>query len=645
MEEKFHKPKSAFTWRALIIGSILSFFVSVAGPYADNIIQGSALMITTLPLIAVALLFFLIFLLNIPLTKLGIGLNSGELRIIFIMMFVACAIPTMGLSEQLIPIIAGGKYFATETNRWEELILSHAPKWLFVHDEEAVKGFFEGISQGERIPWSSWAVPLTAWVLFILSLYMIMYSLMVIFRKQWMEKERLGYPLLQLPEEMMNEPEKGSLLNRLFKNPLFWLGFTIPVIISTINGLHAYFPLLPQIPLYKTFLLFRNTTPFRIKISFPVIGMSYLLPTEISLSLWLFSILGSVQTGIFHIIGFSIGPREPYCASSPSVSHQGFGAMIALVIFILWNARSHLKEVFRKAFKGESSIDDKDEPLSYRASVLMLIFSVAFALFWLIKSGLSFHLGVILLFSAFIIFLSLTRVIIQGGTIAVKSPLIPQVFTIAVVGSKSIGLTSFAALAYSFVWCADLMVFLMPHVGHSLKLAHPVKMNKKLITLVIFLAILISMGGSIWTIIKMGYKYGGVNLNQWYFRGCPQEPFIYIADKIKHPTGICWKRWMFTGIGAVVMGLLIFMRSRLVWWPIHPLGFPVANTLPINVICFSIFLGWLIKSIVLRYGGAKVYNRTKPIFLGLILGQFVIACIWLIIDFVTGMKGNVIYTY
>ena len=155
MEEKFHKPKSAFTWRALIIGSILSFFVSVAGPYADNIIQGSALMITTLPLIAVALLFFLIFLLNIPLTKLGIGLNSGELRIIFIMMFVACAIPTMGLSEQLIPIIAGGKYFATETNRWEELILSHAPKWLFVHDEEAVKGFFECISQGERIPWSS----------------------------------------------------------------------------------------------------------------------------------------------------------------------------------------------------------------------------------------------------------------------------------------------------------------------------------------------------------------------------------------------------------------------------------------------------------------------------------------------------------
>lgn len=61
-----------------------------------------------------------------------------------------------------------------------------------------------------------------------------------------------------------------------------------------------------------------------------------------------------------------------------------------------------------------------------------------------------------------------------------------------------------------------------------------------------------------------------------------------------------------------------------------------------NWVWFSIFLAWLVKTIVLKYGGSAAYRRTRPFFLGLILGQVVVAGMWLVIDYFTGMTGNVL---
>lgn len=631
--------------RAIAIGVFLSLFISIAGPYADCFIQGSAPMLTSLPLIAVFLLFLLVLLVNVPLNRLGIGLKKEELLIIFVMMLVACAIPTMGLVEQLLPILAGSKYYATPANHWAEMIHPHIPEWLVPQDTEAVRSFFEGLPKGGKIPWGAWKMPLISWLSFVLALYGVMYSIMVIIRKQWMEKERLMYPLMQLPNEMAENPEKGSLVNQLFKNKLLWIGFLIPVVISTTNGLHAYFHFIPEITLRNSVPILRNTTSLVFYISFSVIGISYLLTTGLSLSLWLFAVLGAVQTGIFRMIGYSIGSREAYCASSPSVSHQGFGAMIVLVAVMLWAARHHLKDVFRKAFTGDKNIDDSDEALSYRTSVVVLILGLLFMIGWLIATGLPIHTTLILIISAFVVFLALTRVIIQGGVIVVKSPLTPQVFTVSALGSNAIGVTGLAALAYTFVWCADLKVFLMPYVAHSFKLVEAIKTNKKLITFAILIAILISLAGSIYTVMHLSYTHGGANLNGWYYISCPQVPFKYIAEKINHPVGISWKRLMFTGIGGLVMAGLIFMKNNILWWPIHPLGFVVGNTLPLYSIWFSIFLAWLIKVVILKYGGVKIYKKTRYFFMGLVLGQFAIAGIWLVIDFITGMQGNALYLF
>jgi len=51
----------------------------------------------------------------------------------------------------------------------------------------------------------------------------------------------------------------------------------------------------------------------------------------------------------------------------------------------------------------------------------------------------------------------------------------------------------------------------------------------------------------------------------------------------------------------------------------------------------------MLKSLVLKYGGVQFYRRSQPFFLGIILGQIVVAGVWVLIDLMTGMKGNSIF--
>ena len=55
-------------------------------------------------------------------------------------------------------------------------------------------------------------------------------------------------------------------------------------------------------------------------------------------------------------------------------------------------------------------------------------------------------------------------------------------------------------------------------------------------------------------------------------------------------------------------------------------------------------MAWLIKRIVLRYGGASVYKKSQAFFLGLIAGEVLCNGIWLVIDYFTGKVGNVVFT-
>ena len=88
------------------------------------------------------------------------------------------------------------------------------------------------------------------------------------------------------------------------------------------------------------------------------------------------------------------------------------------------------------------------------------------------------------------------------------------------------------------------------------------------------------------------------------------------------------------------MAILMWARHHFLWWPVHYLGFPIGETLTIIFTWFSIFIGWTLKAIILKYGGVKLFRRLRPFFLGLILGHVFVSGFWVFFDFFTGETGN-----
>ena len=136
--------------------------------------------------------------------------------------------------------------------------------------------------------------------------------------------------------------------------------------------------------------------------------------------------------------------------------------------------------------------------------------------------------------------------------------------------------------------------------------------------------------------------YGGINLHIFWFIFVPQKAFTYIAPKFATPEFANLTGWAFTGLGGGLMAIFTFLRYRFVWWPIHPLGFATGTFFIMNWVWFSVFIAWLLKTVILKYGAPASFRQTRPFFLGLILGHTTIAGLWLVIDFFTGMNGNVV---
>jgi len=83
----------------------------------------------------------------------------------------------------------------------------------------------------------------------------------------------------------------------------------------------------------------------------------------------------------------------------------------------------------------------------------------------------------------------------------------------------------------------------------------------------------------------------------------------------------------------------MIMKSRFLWWPLHPAGYAICiSGWFINWLWFSIFVSWIVKVIILRYGGIRVYRRSVPLFIGFVLGEYVIGCSWSILGTVLGMR-------
>ena len=318
------------TVRALIVGVLGALCIAFGSPYNDMIVKGTPLARWSSTPAAIFLFFVLVALINtfLGLVHRRLALQRGELAVSYFLMVLTNTMAG-GFAGYVLPVNAGAYYYATVENDWRGIVHPYLPDWITPRNSEVIWRFFEGHPSG--VPWSAWIIPLLSWLTFGLALFLTMFCLMVIMRRQWVEYERLPYPMAQLPLAMIAGDERGRALQPLFRSPFMWAGFAIPFVLASLTALHSYSVAFPKIQLILPSIpIVQDMAHLSLRIYPSLVGFSYFIPQNVALGLWFFHILNQVQRGIFGALGIysreeSLGPYAGY--TDPIIMHQAMGGM------------------------------------------------------------------------------------------------------------------------------------------------------------------------------------------------------------------------------------------------------------------------------------------------------------------------------
>jgi hypothetical protein len=230
-----------------------------------------------------------------------------------------------------------------------------------------------------------------------------------------------------------------------------------------------------------------------------------------------------------------------------------------------------------------------------------------------------------------------TRVVAEGGLSDGAPPVVPAGVLVSTVGSSAIGDQGLVILATTYLWTTGRN-FVMVACANSLRLGEELTDNKRPLFWIIVLALVVAIASAIWTIMYLGHRYGAINLWLWSGGG-----YNFAESLIRTPTEPFVFSWLNTAIGMVIMTGLMVGRWLYLWWPFHPIGYVIGPVWIMDHLWINMFMAWMIKVLVLKYGGVRLYLKTRPFFLGLILGYYTPGGIFLVIDHFNDMINNVIF--
>jgi len=182
------------------LGLALAVGLNLAAPYVGLVVRSQYLATSYFPVGLGVGFFVLVLGLNSFVGRLrrGWALSGGELAVVFVMGAVATTMPTHGIAGKLLSFISAPHYLASPENRWGEYLLPHLPRWAIVGPGPPLRWFYEGLPAGEGMPWCVWVLPLGWWVMFLGAAWFACLCLVSLFRRQWMDHERLSYPLAEM---------------------------------------------------------------------------------------------------------------------------------------------------------------------------------------------------------------------------------------------------------------------------------------------------------------------------------------------------------------------------------------------------------------------------------------------------------------
>ncbi|MDD4889688.1 MAG: hypothetical protein PHU85_07130 [Phycisphaerae bacterium] len=643
-----------------VLGAIVIWLIT---PYSNFVVRNSNIVDSYIPAIVVFFTLVLVLAVNPLLRWVGAaGLSRRQLAVALGVMLVACTLPNQGLLRSFIFGLARASgELQQDKGLSDEYGRMNLPPSLFPEklqgkdDLKAGTRYVDGLQPHDSIPWQAWggplftsefwrhprlswdiiANPLFAWGTFLAFCWMMMVGLGMITFPQWRNNERLAFPLLAVQQALIEVPEGGGR-PPLMRARSFWVAAIAVFLVYLMYGANIYLPdRVPKVPLRWDFTaLFAeppwNTMPGYIRFGrlyLLFMGVAFFMPTRISFSIWFFLIVYGIYRGF--------APHFGWTSYIEKTDDQRYGAVIMLAICVLYIGRAHWAAVFRAMFSRASS----PEQHRNRRSGWIFFVGIAGMFAWLLWAGVQPGWALVLVGFAFIASLLISRIVAETGMSFIRlwdRPItMMQIVPIAWVSATSL----FFAGIIDILFTLGSRVSVTAMATHAIALdddASPRQQARTGVSMigVLMIGLVIAGGANLFT----NYR-NSVTLDGQPMHNARQTDLREVDKAIKELSSIqlsnqSYNRYAYFGGGAALAAGLYWLCMAVPKWPIHPFGLMLVDTYAGHEAFASIFFGWLLQVVIVRFGGARFYRLARPVFLGLIIGEVTAAIFWAIVPFV-----------
>jgi hypothetical protein len=595
-----------------------------------------------------------------------IGITKYELVIVMVMIWIAWIFPSQHGVLSVLTMMGTARQIPA-FHRWNMDYLKPC-HWQWGPDPFNDK-LWESWMYGGPVPWSEWMPALLFHTARLIPYYLMFAFFATLWRRQWIDIEALPFPHATAAAKLIDMAyEKVDGGTRLFQNVWLWLGLLIgflaiyPYWAWTLPGLGL------TIAMQYPGSLGIDLTPYVIVPCAPLsfnfeafwIGAAFLVPIKTLFSYILTSILffwvwwpimswlgywephsaGTSGLGYQHSNMFRgwMGPNmQRWVLTWGAVAFISFGAAYAILFApILISFRSELVNVF-KAFVGKAPPEiEIREPIKYRWQltifILLLIIS---AVLWQYASigNLPIIWGMInyLMYSLWL--MCRARVAAEYGLVLdfmndnywahnwtytfrhwwVADPVSP--FFIRDVQARFLVLRSDYPWYFTVVRAAPVATLLETYRIASLEGVH-----SKHILMAAIIATVIGVVVSLFTLLPLWCSFGALNLSAFNYTGAPHNYYQ------RAPTYACisevgeyWRgslggggprasQWILFSIGFIIVSVIYALHARYPWFPVNASGVALGFGMLIPNVLVPSIVAYIAKFVVMRIGGARIYE-------------------------------------
>jgi hypothetical protein len=557
--------------------------------------------------------------------------TQAQILLIYVMLTIGTILSGPYQIRAFLPHLVSLQYWGRDGRVLGQYV-PYLPSWYAPRNPDAIRRYFEGSRSGE-IPWSYWAVPLFWWSLFFLAVFLCVYAMISLIRNAWIRNERLSFPLLSVPLAM-TVTDWSAFGNRRQRTVVFAFGFAVAFLFNGINILHVLVPSIPSLGFYSTLQDVFHDKPWTAfnEVYFiyflEAIGIGYFVPLEITFSVWFFYLLNRLLAAW----GMSAGYDTP---GFPFTQEQSAGGYIAMGLILLFGLRQALRASFKLAFTGRALTP---EARRERGNWLLLTGGAVFVLAFCRMAGFSLLLAVPFFGILAIFTLVFARIRAETGVpFSFIYPFgLPKDLLVSTLGVQNVvglGGTGSFVLFSSMAWLSrhhypeEMAAYQMD----GAKIAESARIPRRALFMGLLSALIVGLLCAYWVHLSAYYSIGsnmaGGSDGSGEFRATiALTEYQHMASSLATPPPPQLARFWAALGGFGFVGIISFLRMRIVGFPLHPLGFLIATAYGDGCNSwFSLFIAWLCKSILLKLGGLNLYRRGMPFFLGLTIGHFFMA--------------------